>query len=208
MSSAIQLYSFPAQLGRRGTTAVVVVGLHVVMALGIIAGMTLRPVPAPPTWIPTTFLPKLDAVPPRPRTPPEVNTAGPNNLVLDDAPEPIAVQAEPDPLPPGAGQTTDGEPIDTRPPVTVSAVHLLRHEDPKYTAAEIRAGEHGSVAVRVLVGVDGRAMQVEVATTSGYARLDATALESVRHWLFAPAQTASGPIASWVTLKVTFRLLD
>jgi len=207
MSSAIQLYSFPAQLGRRGTTMVVVVGLHVVMALGLIAGMTLRLPPPPPTWIPMN-LPRVDPLPPRPHPVTDMVPRGAPDLALDPTPDPVPVRPEPDPVPASPGPMTDDGPIAARPPMIVSEVRLLRHDEPKYSAAEIRAGEHGSVAVRVLVGVDGRAVKVEVAATSGFARLDATALESVRHWLFAPAQTASGPVESWATYRVTFRLID
>jgi len=85
---------------------------------------------------------------------------------------------------------------------------VLRADEPLYPAAARRLGEQGVVMLSVHVRPDGRPEAVVVATSSGYARLDTAAVAAVRHWLFVPAQSGSGPVASWVSLKVTFRLTD
>jgi protein TonB len=204
MSSALPVYSFPVPLGRRGTTALAVVVLHVVFALGLIASMVIAPRPKPePAWQPSIVMP----------TPaPPVQRAGPADpgstrlppLTYDPLPIDPVVPPAPEPL-----VAPPTRPIENVQPETqVSQVRLLRGEHPPYPASARRLGEEGVVTVRVRVGATGRAELVEVATSSGYPRLDQAAVAAVQKWIFAPSQTASGAIVSWVTLSVRFRLTD
>lgn len=204
MSSALHLYSFPVPLGRRGTTALAVVALHVVFALGLIASMVITPRPKPePGWQPPIVLPRPQ--PPVQRTGP----ADPGSTRLPPvqiAPLPI------DPvvvLVPGPVVDPQVRPDESRPAENpVSQVRVLRGVQPPYPVAARRLGEEGVVLVRVRVGATGRAEVVEVAGSSGYPRLDQAAVTAVQRWIFAPSQTASGAIVSWVTLSVRFRLTD
>jgi len=91
-------------------------------------------------------------------------------------------------------------------PVVSRAARVLRSDEPPYPAAARRLGEQGVVVVRVRVAADGRAEQIELAGSSGSARLDEAALRSVRGWLFRPAESGAGPVESWITLRVIFRL--
>ena len=206
MSSAAQIYSFPAQLGRRGTTAVVVVGLHVVMAVGLILGMKMRPpITDEPHYPPPTVQPHAPDPLPLRRLEGSDDTGYHQPTIDRSVPPPIDVS------PPDAAPVDNGPPIavpGNPAPAPVSQVHVLRGEQPLYPASARRLGEHGTVVVRVRVGADGRPEAVEVASSSGSKRLDESALGAVRHWVFAPAQTTVGPIVSWVTFKVTFRLTD
>ncbi len=205
MPSATQLYSFPAQLGRRGTTAVVVVGLHLVIAVGLIVGMQIRPaVPSDPYYPPP--LPQHDPDPPRPHDPIGADDTGYRPPTIETKMPPPFDVAPPDARPADAGPpfVVPSDPA----PVQVSAVRVLRGVQPLYPAAARRLNEYGSVIVRVRVGADGHPELVEVATSSGYARLDDAAISAVKRWVFAPAQTAVGPIVSWVTFTVTFRLTE
>ena len=65
-------------------------------------------------------------------------------------------------------------------------------------------GEHGRVVLKVAIGKDGRAIDSQVARSSGFATLDKAAADSVaRHWRFdvahcAPAQL---PTSSFVTVQ-------
>jgi protein TonB len=85
---------------------------------------------------------------------------------------------------------------------------VLHQEEPPYPAAARRLGEQGVVVVRVLVGIDGAVARAEVATSSGSPRLDNAALASLRRWRFAPANSGSGPVESWMSLRIVFRLTD
>lgn len=87
----------------------------------------------------------------------------------------------------------------------ISAVPLITRE-PSYPVASIRNDEQGVVTVKALVGADGRVTEVIVIKSSGYPRLDAAALESIRTWKFRPGSQAGTAVASWVSLPVRFQL--
>ncbi len=206
-SAPTQLYSFPGQLGRRGTTMAAVFGLHILLAIGLIAGMKLRPpVPVTATPPPPTIVkePPAHVAPVRPPTGLDLNRVLPR-VEPPDIPDlkrtPDAIVIPSTPIPVVSGDSVE-------PVVAVSGVRVLRGDRPFYPAALRRAGKEGSVGVRVRVGATGRAELVEVADSSGFTAFDTSAVEAVKRWIFTPAQTATGPITSWVTFKVTFRLTD
>jgi protein TonB len=66
----------------------------------------------------------------------------------------------------------------------------------------------GVVAVAVEVLSTGRVGQVRVQQSSGAAELDAAALRAAREWRFDPATGASGPVASWITVRFRYTLTD
>jgi periplasmic protein TonB len=79
--------------------------------------------------------------------------------------------------------------------------------EPQYTDQAREAKLQGRVTLRVLVGADGRASQVQMVQRVGLG-LDERAVESVRAWKFVPAQDAARhAVASWVTIEVVFRLI-
>jgi len=90
-------------------------------------------------------------------------------------------------------------------PARFSASYL-QNPVPRYPLAARRAGEQGTVTLKVLVSVDGLPRRVEVEKTSGASRLDAAALDAVRRWRFVPARHGAAPIESWVLVPVVFRL--
>jgi protein TonB len=55
---------------------------------------------------------------------------------------------------------------------------------------------------------DGKVGEVKVSRSSGYPRLDASAMrEAKRSWRFLPAKSGGGePIAAWGTFEVAFEL--
>lgn len=82
----------------------------------------------------------------------------------------------------------------------------LRNPEPPYPAASRRLGEQGMVQLRVLVGADGRAANVEVHRSSGFPRLDQTAAAAVREWRFVPAKRGDKPIEASVIVPIVFKL--
>lgn len=82
----------------------------------------------------------------------------------------------------------------------------LSNPSPRYPQASRRAGEQGTVTLRVLVARDGTPMQVGVEKSSGSRHLDGAALEAVRGWRFVPARRGAEPIESWLLVPVVFRL--
>jgi periplasmic protein TonB len=82
----------------------------------------------------------------------------------------------------------------------------LRNPAPRYPIAARRAGEQGTVMLKVLVSREGRSALVDIETSSGSARLDSAAREAVKSWRFVPARRGAEPVESWVLVPVVFRL--
>ncbi len=82
----------------------------------------------------------------------------------------------------------------------------LSNPKPRYPLASRRLNEAGTVYLRVHVGSDGHANQVELKTSSGFHRLDQSALKTVAEWRFLPARRGSKTVASWVIVPIVFTL--
>ena len=82
----------------------------------------------------------------------------------------------------------------------------LHNPAPAYPAMARRNGEEGRVQISVRVSAQGRAEQVEVRHSSGYARLDEAALATVRQWRFVPARRGEEAVAASVLVPIVFRL--
>ena len=79
--------------------------------------------------------------------------------------------------------------------------------DPQYTDEAREAKLQGRVTLRVLVGVDGRASQIQLVQGIGMG-LDDRSVQSVRSWKFTPARDgARRAVPSWITIEVIYRLI-
>ena len=105
----------------------------------------------------------------------------------------------------GNGASSSSGP--TADPEDGAAIVVLRHVEPVYSSASVKAHEHGIVAVQVLVDEQGRPDQVELLRSSGFPRLDASALRSVHRYRFAPVKRGSQAVPVWTTVHVEFDLL-
>ncbi len=116
--------------------------------------------------------------------------------------EPVA-PAEPAPLsrpaPPVAVET--GPVIPPRP-----LSEAAGNRPPYYPDSAKRRGEQGQVLLRVNVTANGRAATVSVVRSSGFGRLDQSAVDAVRGWRFVPATRGGRPIAGIAEVPVNFRL--
>src|SRR5437763_770559 len=78
---------------------------------------------------------------------------------------------------------------------------------PPYPLVARRLGKEGVVLLAVGVAPDGRAADVRVLRSSGFAPLDDSAVTTVRErWRFIPARRDGAPIESRVTVPIRFRL--
>ena len=80
--------------------------------------------------------------------------------------------------------------------------------DPTYPPASRRAGEQGTVRLKVLVDTNGRPSNVAVTQSSGFARLDEAAVQAVRKWRFEAATDGSKKIQAYTQVAVTFKLTE
>jgi len=79
--------------------------------------------------------------------------------------------------------------------------------DPQYTDEAREAKMQGRVTLRVLVGADGRASQIQVTQGIGMG-LDDHAVQSVGTWKFTPAHDgARHAVPAWVKIEIIFRLI-
>jgi len=98
------------------------------------------------------------------------------------------------------------EAVAAAPAPAAAAAAYLRNPPPRYPLAARRAGEQGTVTLKVLVSREGMAARVDIEKTSGSTHLDSAALETVKTWRFTPARRGTEPIESWVLVPIVFRL--
>jgi periplasmic protein TonB len=85
-------------------------------------------------------------------------------------------------------------------------VAYLNNPSPSYPRLSRRIGEEGRVLLKVLVSADGKASSVEIEASSGYERLDQSALDAVKQWRFIPARKGNESLSAYVLVPVSFSL--
>ena len=60
--------------------------------------------------------------------------------------------------------------------------------------------------MRVLIEADGTASKAEIRTSSGYERLDQTALQTVLRWRYVPGKRNGVAEAMWFNVPINFVL--
>lgn len=131
----------------------------------------------------------------------------------------VTPTAGPTPPPPGAFALSATHqamnPVDTAVAnvATAPALQLpssnadyLHNPPPSYPAISRRLGEQGQVLIRVLVGKDGSARQADIHQSSGFARLDQSALQAVLRWRFVPGKRSGQAEDMWFQVPVDFSL--
>ncbi len=81
---------------------------------------------------------------------------------------------------------------------------IFHNRPPEYEPDWAQAGEHGAVIVLVHVTPAGRAGGVDVLRSSGFARLDRSAMNAVLRWRFLPAVKDGQTVASDMTMQFEF----
>jgi periplasmic protein TonB len=183
--------------------------------------------PEPPRALATPTPPVPQAAPPKPTAPQPVvlSSKAPSANVLAAPPEvPKAVtRADATPLPmpapaaPAApvGAAPEAPPSPPVPPaplppkqITASAVRYVVPPQQVYPETSRRLGESGKVSLRVLVDEHGRAVEVQVTQSSGYSRLDQSAVAAMRAARFAPYLENGVPRSVWAPATITYDLQD
>lgn len=86
-------------------------------------------------------------------------------------------------------------------------VDYLSNPKPPYPRVSRKMGEEGTVLLRVQVSEAGRPLQVLIDQSSGYARLDRAARETVANsWRFVPGRRGDQAITSWVVVPIEYAL--
>lgn len=95
---------------------------------------------------------------------------------------------------------------DAIPTIEGSAANYRHNPNPNYPQLSVRMREEGKVFVKALVNKDGKVERCELMKSSGFERLDKSALDAVKQWLFIAQQRNGEAIASWVIVPVNFKL--
>ena len=82
----------------------------------------------------------------------------------------------------------------------------LNNPSPVYPVLSRRLGEEGKVVLRVYVEASGEPGKAEIHSSSGYKRLDQSALSAVQKWKFVPAHQGEKAIGAFVLVPVIFNL--
>lgn len=84
----------------------------------------------------------------------------------------------------------------------------LRNPPPVYPVRARQLGYEGTAMLEVEVTPAGRCGALRIARSSGHAMLDEAAASAIRRWRFKPARRGGVPVAVWVEIPVTFRLVN
>lgn len=79
---------------------------------------------------------------------------------------------------------------------------------PEYPSYARTMGIEGEVTVETLVDRDGTVAYIAILKTSGYDVLDNAALEAASKARFEPATHFGHPVATWISIPISFRLHD
>jgi protein TonB len=158
-----------------------------------------KPVPPKPVVKPLPPPPVLVAERPVPTPQPVVEAPKPVPV-----PEPVP-EVPPPPAPPVVAETP--KPAPPPPPTPPRPADYLNNPKPTYPSLSKRLGEEGVVRLNILVNPDGSVARLEIAKSSGYARLDESAMKTVQlSWKFEPARQSGKPVAAWVIVPIQFTL--
>jgi protein TonB len=84
--------------------------------------------------------------------------------------------------------------------------HALRNPKPPYPISSRENGEQGAVMLYACITDHGKVERVDLAQSSGYPALDRSALNTIRHWSFRPAQESGKSIPMCYRLPIRFLL--
>jgi protein TonB len=164
--------------------------------------------PAPPPPAPTPV--KTRQTPVTPPTPLAVTTPTPQPSQITLAPV--------DPSPPvnaaavktssnvTATATSAAPPAPPKLELPSSDADYLNNPKPPYPPLSKRMGEQGKVIIRTLIGADGTAQDASIFKSSGFDRLDQSALATARKWRYVPGKRAGVAEAMWFNVPFEFVL--
>ena len=77
---------------------------------------------------------------------------------------------------------------------------------PEYPRDSLSKGEQGTTALRILVGVDGKAIDSEIETSSHSRKLDKAAQSALMECSFKPQPADAKPPQQWVKTEFVWKL--
>jgi len=212
-------YGDPAagHAARRRVVLSALLGLHVLAVVGLLGASRLRDVvvDARPVFLAVIDVPAAPT-PPKPLPPPALRMPTPPPLEMPlVAPEPspspspplVAQVAAPPPPAPQAPAAPPAPPAPAAPRLLpASAVQFLEPPAPVYSRISAKMHESGKALVRVFIDEQGLPRHVQLVVSTGFARLDDSALTAVRNARFKPCVENGVAVAGWASIPIEFEL--
>ncbi|MBS0394769.1 MAG: TonB family protein [Proteobacteria bacterium] len=201
------------KLSRHAMVGIFVIGVHVLMAIGLVIGTAIKYAPQLTEMIESKLIqheqedkPKEPPPPPPDFKPPPVQTPLVDLPIVQGPPPPAAIvrpveQPKPEPAAKPA-------PPPISPVRIVKGVNLGDRCEAYYPSASRRLSEEGSVVLLVFVSPDGKATETKVETSSGIQRLDEAAEKCIKAQgkIFEPQKVGNEAVGTWQRMKWTWRL--
>jgi protein TonB len=178
--------------------------------------------PQPPAAIPQPATPKAPPVvkqTPKHTPPPAKPDFKPAPHAITPKPAPVAqtttpTQTEstaPTPAPampaaPVASSAPAAPAAPAIPKTITSGVQYIQKPEPTYPMLSMKMNEQGKVLLRVLINEKGLPEHAEIYKSSGYDRLNETALKGVMQWTFKPYMENGKPVKVFAIIPITFHL--
>jgi periplasmic protein TonB len=158
------------------------------------------PPPEPPKPTPKTPPPPAPLVtaPPSPAPAPFV-APPPPEVPAPPAPPVVVVEAPPAPPAPPPPPAPPRE-------IPASAIEYLVSPPIDYPRLSKRLNEAGTTIVRVFIDEAGVPRMVQVASSSGFARLDEAAVAGLQRFRFKPMTENGKPLSGWARIPIPFEL--
>lgn len=167
----------------------------------------------PPPSAPEQPAPQADAKPASAPTPQQATAAPAQPAQPMAAALPVAQEQAPaapvaPPAPVAAAAPVVAAPKAPAGPAELGdlSARLLSFSPPSYPLESRRLREEGAVVLGLVLGTDGRVIDIAVTSSSGSPRLDKAALEAVRKWRWAPLMRGGEPVQVRGHLKIPFFL--
>ncbi|HMN43722.1 MAG TPA: TonB family protein [Povalibacter sp.] len=185
-----------------------VVGIHVAIAYVLSVSMGVIDLPKFIEPAQVVFIPEPEQAVQEPeiQVKPEIDQLTVDNPEPTSIPDEIIVPPAETPMPASenAVAATEAPAAAAGPPA--QDLRTKTRVEPTYPPAARRAGEEGTVRLRILVDERGIPRDIQIAQGSGFARLDQAAIDAVRKWRFIAANSGSQAISAWTQVAITFRL--
>jgi protein TonB len=192
---------------RRTGLLIVVAALHVLIVYGLMVATGVVRQPAFVAPIEAVFIPEDTQQEQQPeiKIKPEIDQPVTSNEPPPEVQFEEAVVPPTDVPVPASASAISGSQQQGAPAQDLKTANRV---DPIYPPASRRAGEEGTVRLKVLVDTNGRASNVQVTQSSGFTRLDQAAQEAVRKWRFVAATDGTNKIQAYTQVAVTFKLTE
>lgn len=168
--------------------------------------------PAPQVQAPPAPEPPAPVKQPAPRKIQRATAPAPRPVAIAEtapAPAPDAPTGVVSPQPPAPPMAAAAPPAPPAPPkieLPSSSADYLQNPKLVYPPLSKRLGEQGKVMVRVLIAADGTVQSATLAQSSGFTRLDESAMAAVLKWRFVPGKRNGVAEAMWHQIPVNFVL--